>query len=841
MSIRHSPPPSLRPILLAITTSGTLLMAEQEPAGPSETLKDVSRYGQQRDLMGDAYLFSRMDLSLPGLEKIKAAVAAEDYQAAWLAWRDHFIARKTPRWLIEPATYAQVMAQHYPAFREAWIRVADEICQGRVRDGELEVPMKDGRADWAAAPKRRLQHYGMGVRYLCFVFLRPLARAYVLTGKEKYAESFVNYYLAYDRYKRAENKFHELWIGIRVPVLFEAYLLLRSSPHMTPKAHRVMLRDVYWMTRWLSDFYTKKGKHYVNPTPNQTVPGASWLIQAGIMLPEFREAPRWIEQGKPKIEKILKTSVYPDGGHVETCTQYHKTVMRDVSATCLVMERNLGTSYFTSEPGADRFREMYRWLASIVTPDGFTPALNSAVYGTDWLVHLMVGNRYFRDPEMEWLLEQHYSKNYVSVQKKEMGLAASLLNEDCAPRGRGVKAKRPATMSRNLPESGFAVLRDSPDRKALYMVLDYGHPVGSHAYPSRLSFVLWGSGQPLALQPGSPFWYHDPMYRKWFHTTLSHNTVIVNGRSHEARIPGKGNVKGKLRAWSDGHETVAVSASHDGYRAPAGVVHTRAALLAHGKYFFVHDVLAPGREGNRYEWSFHSPLTLQPTAGKTVGTSEGPGVLLVPARPAEVERVRKGRGPCMIPVQYADDLNIQKRDIDYVNLEKRDRGEGASYGVLLLPYETPPEEVSVRPLQGTVSRAKAEAFEITLGKSRDIVAFCRDRARSVAWDGLQTDAAILRVIDTGKSPSFCLVDGKRLTWRGTDLLGSDQRISVEIRDSRRLTSGIVETTGPAHLRLLCGPTKAWHVNGKQVARPGPDGYATLQLPSAGRYEIVCRQ
>ena len=132
------------------------------------------------------------------------------------------------------------------------------------------------------------------------------------------------------------------------------------------------------------------------------------------------------------------------------------------------------------------------------------------------------------------------------------------------------------------------------------MILDYGHPVGGHAYPARLSFVLWGNGVPLALQPGSPFWYHDPMYRKWYRTTMSHNTVVVNGRSQQTRQNGR-NVFGNLLNWFDGTRTAAVQPIRTSGRS------TTSSSLRYGQTTCSISYKGPGRSGSisarRNMWS----------------------------------------------------------------------------------------------------------------------------------------------------------------------------------------------------------------------------------------------
>ena len=124
---------------------------------------------------------------------------------------------------------------------------------------------------------------------------------------------------------------------------------------------------------------------------------------------------------------------YPDGGHRELSTQYHKTGIRDL----LFLEQfqsASGAGYFLQhEPYRTRLREVLRWLTHILMPDGSTAVLNSAAAATDWLVFCLVANRQLQDPELAWHVSRWFSREYVPRQKPIPALCARILGTGDAP------------------------------------------------------------------------------------------------------------------------------------------------------------------------------------------------------------------------------------------------------------------------------------------------------------------------------------------------------------------------------------------------------------------------
>ena len=134
-----------------------------------------------------------------------------------------------------------------------------------------------------------------------------------------------------------------------------------------------------------------------------------------------------------------------------------------------------------------------------------------------------------------------------------------------------------------FPQSGHFIFRKVSNGDAgireTYMHLDAA-PLGflsiaAHGHADALSFILHVDGRPVLVDPGT-FTYHTHKdMRRFFVSTLAHNTVCVNGKN-QAEQAGPtmwlNHYRAKVLACDENAGEVV--ATHDGYRAE-GVSHTR--------------------------------------------------------------------------------------------------------------------------------------------------------------------------------------------------------------------------------------------------------------------------
>ena len=127
---------------------------------------------------------------------------------------------------------------------------------------------------------------------------------------------------------------------------------------------------------------------------------------------------------------------------------------------------------------------------------------------------------WYGDAAFAWVLKQNYrSAPRTSVEALLYG--ADLATAESAYR------PRPALFD----TSGMALLRSGDSLETeTSVLLKYGPHGGSHGHPDKLAVSLWSCGVPLALDLGTPG-YGIGLNESWYRQTVSHNTVVVDGRS----------------------------------------------------------------------------------------------------------------------------------------------------------------------------------------------------------------------------------------------------------------------------------------------------------------------
>ena len=624
-----------------------------------------------------------------------------DEAAAWRIWHGYLAGRGEPTWHFDSERFADTVGRHWPGLARVWTEQSDLLIEGKMIYGEGTVDYVPGVGlDWNANPERSMS-WG-GIHYM-FILRWPI-RAAMLTGEGKYVrvvgDCVRSYLEQMDDIRdealimgrgEEEGGFYAVWntlsVGLKLKALGEALYALRAHPDWTVGDCRAASIMIWRLARHLYGQVASQTAVEWQQQLNFISSGSGGLGGVGAILPEWESAEDWLETARQIQEVLLLNQVYPDGFQKEICTQYHKTVIRAFATLQMILARRGLPSFYDTEPFRTRFLEMHRFLAEIRTPDGFTPAINSAVYAQDWPAFLAAGNSYFKDPVLQWHIDRGYHPDLVPVQKGGPGWGNTILNDLCVPKPDGLTARAPAPDSRLFPDSGVAVLRDGWDGDANVLVLDFGHPEGGHAYGAQASFSAWVEGRPAALSPGSPFAYSDPDYMPWYYSTRGQNTVWIDGENQGIWRPGdKRRIWGRLIEWRDTEEETLIRVSHEGYLRSKGVRHERTVLLKKGRYFLVYDLLdaAESEDSRTLRWTLRCPDELREAGNRTVVSEGTPGLRLVPAWTEAIQSVELGWGPSMVPLSYQPDMSAQRAPVCHARLVQAvDAGGQARFLVLM--------------------------------------------------------------------------------------------------------------------------------------------------------------
>lgn len=88
--------------------------------------------------------------------------------------------------------------------------------------------------------------------------------------------------------------------------------------------------------------------------------------------------------------------------------------------------------------------------------------------------------------------------------------------------------------SKALPQSGHVILRRKSEA-GLTVASTFAPHGGYHSHLDKLSFVFYGFGEELGVDPGraASQAYRLPLHKKWYRATISHNAVLMNGLSQQ--------------------------------------------------------------------------------------------------------------------------------------------------------------------------------------------------------------------------------------------------------------------------------------------------------------------
>lgn len=300
------------------------------------------------------------------------------------------------------------------------------------------------------------------------------------------------------------------------------------------------------------------------------------MLAAGAVLGDNASVERALCDPKNGFAYQMQVSVSDEGMWYENSWGYHFYTLR---AMIQLAEhaRRLGIDLW----GHPRMKPMFTVPIGFVMPDGRLPRfgddvntrVSSIASALEFAFHA------YRDPAMEPYLPE--SATWDSV----------LLGREV-----GGSPKPGSPQSRLFPGAGYAILR-TIGPKQLATAVTFGPYGGFHGHYDKLSFVFFGYGRELGVDPGRARSqaYRLPIHRHWYKATLAHNTVVVDGKS---QLPAKG----KLLDFKAGEGRVWVVTQCAG--AHPGVVHTRL-LLQTPDYLLIADELK-AEGSHRFDWFYHN-------------------------------------------------------------------------------------------------------------------------------------------------------------------------------------------------------------------------------------------
>ena len=713
--------------------------------------------------------FSQWNLDYPGLEKVRSAVAAKDWDRAV----DELIAfyESKPE-LVNPAD-KPVKNPKYDTTE------ADLVLDMKIKDAEGNIvdlgPNWNHYREWPTRGGVGLTRTGL---------FKTFRNAYLNTGDEKYATAFNKFMFHFlddmpsplragvispqdDRVNAApENGLAggSMWaglsIGARMNQIWWAYSGMHSSPNFTRDIRAAWIFNMVDMAQVLS---MQKG-------------GGNWESQMTTALyslaerhPELARSKEWFDQGMTEMINNLWTTSRADGSVQEPTFGYTTLIINRYKAlldTCRKLKIELDQKYIK------RVEKTIEYLMYNTEPDGLLPSRGDTF------------NFVSSNGQLEWAAEYYGREDFRYV----------------ATGGR--QGKTPSGSSAFYPIGGWCVMRSDWSPDALYLNLHNGRDLG-HGHHDELSIVVDAFGSKLIADPGC-FIYGTP-----YHAELSksrhHATVTVDDADTLVREMGP-------NMWASMATMDYFEGTNTGYDGVPGVLHTR-------KIVFVKRIPGGARDDDKGYWFILDTLT---------GEGEHEVASRFPFHPAKVSldpqtgacRTHNARGNILILPCPGSGFAAELYDYNVPEGEnKLTPAKGVKYwkktrlpvtfATALVPYKgkTAPD-----PLISTVGPA---AWRVASrdGRRVDLICFGNTDARECRFQG----RSLLVRSDSGRVTSFAWVAARSAEFDRMPLASSENALDrleviydadcVRIVSSRAEPSLTVAALGRKQYRVGYGAAR----------------------------------
>ncbi len=484
-------------------------------------------------------LLSRLDLSKPGLEKVKQSAKNPEKAATELLKYfsnrtsvKHFIERDSRTTALGNIATEKDFESANNALKHIFIGQSAYppcFCGDDIDWGTRPVP--DNEWVW------QLNRMG---------FWESMAKVYWHTGDEKYAKEWCFQLLDWTR-KNPRDKEHEFaWRSIEAGIrgynwtgLYQRFI---DSPSFTPEVLVAFLNSMFDHAGFLMSKYSTRS--------NWGLMEAEGMAFIAITYPEFMDSEKWRNEAFRRLNNEINLQVYPDGQQRELAMGYHIGCINWFLRTYELAHLNNIENAFP-QSYLETIELMCEIPMKLCHPDG-----TNAQFGDSW-----AGT------------PGQYSERFAEWAEKFNRQDFLFLATE------GKEGKKPDSTAFALPQSGLYSMKSGWDKNAISMVLKCGPDGGGHCQPENATFELYAGGRNLMPDAGSYIYSGDPENRAWFRQTKIHQTLTLNGENSKYAP--------KLLLWKPGENLDILVVENQSYE---NLAHRRSVFFVDKKYFVIVDV-----------------------------------------------------------------------------------------------------------------------------------------------------------------------------------------------------------------------------------------------------------
>ncbi|MFB6640932.1 alginate lyase family protein [Streptomyces chartreusis] len=422
-------------------------------------------------------------------------------------------------------------------------------------------------------------------------YLTVLAAAYAVTGDERYAERVAEHLRSWWAANAPLRGVH--WIsGIELGIRLLSWVWIRRLLEGWPGAaglfedNPVALDQIWHHQRWLAAFPSRGSS-----ANNHVIAEAAGQFAAACAFDWFPSSARWRADALRSLERHLRANTFGSGLNRELATEYHGLVL-ELGLAAVAEADAAGVP--VPAPVRLVLLRMTDALAAVVdnrlrpprqgdADDGHGLIVDGA--GIDrWASLLATGDAVFG--RLAWWPE-------VTGSDVRTPLLAALI------RPGAIEVTRPANRPAHFADAGMTVLRGPEE---IWCRCDGGPhgflSIAAHAHADALSVEVRHDGVDVLADPGTYCYHGQPEWRRYFRSTLGHNTLQLDG--DDQSVSGgpflwTRHARSRVLVADTSDENVARwCAEHDGYQ--DSVHRRRVELTAAGlELRIVDEVRGPNR------------------------------------------------------------------------------------------------------------------------------------------------------------------------------------------------------------------------------------------------------
>jgi hypothetical protein len=462
-------------------------------------------------------LFSHIDLTNPTMSTVNSCLGADDYPGALAAFRDQFVDRleelDTPpreEWLFGANTASDLLNN------DVRMRYYDGVSQTQTEEN-IGAP---GSIDWFIVPDDGNTDWAVYTSTLHFLF--PLTDEYESTLNSVYIDKWVavwddfarNNYDGWQQLMGTSASADYGYLGnmwqARLFLAFRSanfFSQLSQAAKASPSGVKVALPPLT-LARILNLLIEKDLNllpSKLTGVPNQVLIASTSLVQASLLLEEFKNAATWYDAGEVGILGYVAGAgpYLEDGSDLEQSFNYNIYLVD----TAIKLDLMHPTPPAWVDDIAFFAQDRIRFLASMVRPNAMLPGISQ-----------QYDRNAFYYPLDIWQLNPAFDDDLVTI------IRDHLMGSGTEP--------MPEFKSITFPFGGFSVLRSGWGENDYHLFMKTSRRGSGHLDESDNQIQVTAYGKTMLIDSGPNSYNATPtVHDEYLSSSFSHNTISVDGYS----------------------------------------------------------------------------------------------------------------------------------------------------------------------------------------------------------------------------------------------------------------------------------------------------------------------